>query len=265
MTRGGDWARLLLWGIVGLACIYVILPIAVPIAVSFSAGDFLTFPPQGFSLKWYARALGNAEFLGALWLSIELAAVAAAGALLLGVPAAWALVRHRFPGKALIQGVLLSPLIFPLLVTGIALLQFFTLLGFRNAFVNLAIAHVLITLPYVMRTVSASLILLDARIEEAARVLGASDGEVLRRITLPLIARGMAAGSIFAFVTSFDNFPVTMWLKNAEYTPLPMLVFSFIDRFLDPTIAAISGLMILLSVAFIIAIERFMGLNRAVP
>jgi putative spermidine/putrescine transport system permease protein len=116
-----------------------------------------------------------------------------------------------------------------------------------------------------VRTVSASLILLDTRVEEAARVLGASDGEVFRRVTLPLIARGMAAGTVFAFVASFDNFPVTMWLKNAEYTPLPMLVFSFIDRFLDPTIAAISALMIVLSVAFIFAIERFIGLNRAVP
>jgi putative spermidine/putrescine transport system permease protein len=189
MSRAADWGRIVVWAFVGLACVYVILPIAVPIAVSFSAGEFLTFPPQGFSLRWYERALGNAEFLDALWLSVELAAVAAAGALLLGVPAAWVLVRHRLPGRAAVQGLMLSPLIFPMLVTGIALLQFFTILGFRNAFVNLAIAHILITVPYVVRTVSASLILLDTRIEEAARVLGASDGEVFRRVTLPLISR----------------------------------------------------------------------------
>ncbi|MCW5770659.1 MAG: ABC transporter permease [Rhodospirillaceae bacterium] len=265
MTRKMDWPGLLLRLLVAAACFFVILPIAVPIAVSFSAGEFLTFPPQGFSFRWYARALENEEFLVSLWLSIELAFVAAAGALALGVPAAWALVRGRFPGRALLQNLLLTPLIFPMLVTGIALLQFFTVIGFRNGFVNLAIAHVLITLPYVVRTVSASLVMLDARLEEAARILGARDDEVFRRITLPLIARGMAAGAIFAFVTSFDNFPVSMWLKNAEFTPLPLQVFSFIDRFLDPTIAAISGLMILLSVVFILAIERFLGLNRAVP
>lgn len=265
MTRTADWPGLALRALVAATCIFVILPIAVPIAVSFSAGEFLTFPPQGFSFRWYARALENEEFLSSLWLSIELAFAAAAGALALGVPAAWALARRRFPGRALLQNLLLTPLIFPMLVTGIALLQFFTVIGFRHGFVNLAIAHVLITLPYVVRTVSASFVMLDARMEEAARILGAGDGEVFRRITLPLIARGMAAGAVFAFVTSFDNFPVSMWLKNAEFTPLPLQVFSFIDRFLDPTIAAISGLMILLSVVFIVAVERFLGLNRAAP
>lgn len=256
--------NLLLGLAVAAILVFLAAPIAVPIVVSFSASPFLTFPPVGFSFEWYGKALGNPEFVGSLLLSFVLALIAMAGAVMLGTLAAWGLARSRFRGRAAIQGFLLSPLIFPLIVTGIALLQFFTLLVWQHALLRLAIAHIVITVPYAMRTVTASFQQLDTRLEEAARTLGATELEVFWKVTLPLITPGIAAGAIFAFVMSFDNFPVSMWLYDAEYMPVPLRLFSLIDRFLDPSIAAASTILILLSVILILTVERLMGLRRFV-
>jgi putative spermidine/putrescine transport system permease protein len=148
-------------------------------------------------------------------------------------------------------------------VTGIALLQFFTMLRSERVMLHLVIGHVVITLPYVVRTVTASLQMLDPQLEDAARTLGASGLRTFYRVTLPLIRPGLLAGSIFAFVTSFDNFTVSMWLKDAEHVPMPLAIFSFITRFLDPTMAALSALLILMSVVIILAVERMLGLQKA--
>ena len=156
----------------------------------------------------------------------------------------------------------IGPLVFPMLVTGIAFLQFFNGLRFGAVFWQLVIGHVVITLPYVMRTVTASLQMIDERLEAASRVLGAGPFETLFKVTLPLAANGILAGAVFAFVTSFDNFPVSMWLVNAEYRTLPLTLFALIDRFLDPSIAAISSLTIAFSLILAILVERLVGLRR---
>ena len=130
-------------------------------------------------------------------------------------------------------------------------------------FVHLVIGHVVITLPYVVRTVTASLQMLDPQMEDAARTLGANGLWTFYRVTLPLIRPGLVAGAVFAFVTSFDNFTVSMWLKDAEHVPMPLAIFSFITRFLDPTLAALSALLILMSVGIILTVERALGLQKA--
>lgn len=252
-----------LYAVTACVATFLLAPLVVPIIISFSDTAFVTFPPKGFTLKWYWKILNEAEFTSSFRFSFVLALIATAGALAFGTLSAFALTRYRFPGKELVQALLLSPLIFPMLVTGIALLRFFSSMGWQNSLVNLAIGHVLVTLPYVVRTVSASLILIDPNIEDAARTLGASPWRTFRRITLPQILPGLVAGGLFAFVTSFDNYPISMWLADAVNIPLPLMIFTLTSRFFDPSIAAIATLMILMSVAIVLLIEWATGLRRA--
>lgn len=252
-----------LYAAAGLVAAFLLAPLVVPVIISFSDTPFVTWPPRGFTLRWYAKILNEAEFTGSFRFSLLLGMLATLGALLLGTPAAIGLVRHRFPGRGLVQGLLLSPLIFPMLVTGIALLRFATSVGAHDSLVNLTLGHVLVTAPYVVRTVSASLLLVDPSLEEAARTLGASRSRSFWLVTRPQIMPGLVAGAIFAFVTSFDNYPVSMWLADAVNIPLPLMIFTLTSRFFDPGIAAIASLMILLSVALILVMEKVTGLRRA--
>jgi putative spermidine/putrescine transport system permease protein len=243
--------------------IFILAPLVVTVVISIGTSAFAAFPPRGFTLAWYAKVLADPEFQTSLAFSTTLAVGATAGALLLGVPAASALARHDFPGRGAAGAALLSPLIFPVLITGVALLKMFATLNSNNTSLNMLIAHVLVTMPYVVRTVTASLVLADTSLEDAARTLGAGRWRVFRRITMPQIAPGLAAGSLFAFMVSFDNFPISLWLADAQHNPIPILIFQRVASVFDPSIAAISTLMIVLAMAIVIALERVIGLRRA--
>jgi putative spermidine/putrescine transport system permease protein len=253
----------LIYTLTAIIVIFLMLPLAMPIIMSVSDTPFVTFPPQGFTLKWYASVLAEPDFTGSFTFSVMLSTATAIGAIILGTPTAVGLVRLRFPGKGIIQGLILSPLIFPTLVTGIALLRLASSIGSQNAFLNLFIGHVLVTTPYVVRTVSASLVTVDPGIEEAARTLGASRFVAFWRVTRPQIVPGLVAGALFAFVTSFDNYAISMWLFDAGHVPLPMMMVSLISRMFDPGIAAIASLMIFFSLAIVLVLERLAGLRRA--
>ncbi len=203
------------------------------------------------------------DFLASLRLSLGLAAGATFGAVLFGVPAGIALQRCVFPGRGAAEGLLLSPLIFPVLITGLALLRLFSLWGSTDAAVNLLIAHVLVTAPYVVRTVAASLALADRTLEEAARTLGANQWRVFRRIMLPQIMPGLIAGALFAFLVSFDNYPISMWLADAPHFPLPLLIFSRVESVFEPSVAAMSTVMIVIAMGLVLILERVAGLRRA--
>jgi putative spermidine/putrescine transport system permease protein len=244
--------------------LFILAPLLVTVAISVETSPFVTFPPRGFTLDWYGQVLADPEFRQSLMFSALLALGATAGALALGVPAAFAIVRHEFPARSAAEAMLLSPLIFPVLITGVALLQMFATLNSNNTPLNMLIAHVLVTMPYVVRTVSGSLLLADTALEDAARTLGANRRTVFRRITVPQIAPGLAAGALFAFMVSFDNFPISLWLADAQHNPIPILVFQRIANVFNPSIAAISTLMIVLSMGIVIAMERAIGLRRAV-
>lgn len=252
----------LLLTITAAVLIFILAPLVVTIAISFNDTAFVVFPPRGFTLKWYVEIVRDPEFLGSLAFSTELALAATAGALLLGVPAAFGVVRGEFPGREAVAALLLSPLIFPVLITGVALLQLFSMLRSDNTALNLLIAHVLVTMPYVVRTVSASLMLADRTLEEAAQTLGAPRWRVFRRITVPQIAPGLAAGALFAFMVSFDNFPISMWLADAQHNPVPLLIFQRIANVFEPSLAAISTLLILFAIAVVLIVERVAGLRR---
>ncbi len=254
----------LLLPITAAAMVFILAPLAVTIAISISDTAFVAFPPRGFTLRWYEKVLRDPEFLRSLAFSAGLALAATLGALALGIPAAFAVVRHQFPGRGAASTALLSPLVFPVLITGVALLQLFAMIGSNNTALNLLIAHVLVTIPYVVRTVMASLVLADRSLEEAARTLGAGRWRVFRRITVPQIAPGLAAGSLFAFMVSFDNFPISMWLADAEHNPIPLLIFQKIASVFEPSVAAMSTLMIFFAMAVVLMVERVAGLRRAV-
>lgn len=247
-----------------VAVVFLLAPLVVTMAASVSDTPYIVFPPRGFTLAWYVKVLHDQQFLASLLFSTLLALGASAGALTLGIPAAFATVRYSFPGRGLITALLLSPLIFPVLITGVALLQAFTTLNFAGPSLNLLIAHVLVTTPYVVRTVTASLVLADTTLEDAARTLGANAWRLFRRILVPQIAPGVAAGALFAFLISFDNFPLSMWLADAQHNPLPVLIFQMVSTVFSPAIAAISSLMIAVAMALVIGLERAVGLRRAI-
>ena len=244
--------------------VFILAPLLVTVAISIGTSPFATFPPRGFTLTWYGKVLVDPEFQTSLVFSVTLAVGATTGALLLGVPAAFALARHEFPGRGAAAAALLSPLIFPVLITGVALLQIFATLNSNSTPLNMLIAHVLVTMPYVVRTVTASLVLADTALEDAARTLGAGRWCVFRRITVPQIAPGLAAGALFAFMVSFDNFPISLWLADAQHNPIPILIFQRVASVFDPSIAALSTLMIVFAMAIVVALERVMGLRQAV-
>jgi putative spermidine/putrescine transport system permease protein len=260
LTGGMAW---LLYPLTAATMLFVLAPLAIIVAMSVSGSAFATFPPRGFSLAWYGRVLADPDFRASLGFSASLAACATAGALVLGMPASFALARCAMPGREALRLILLSPLIFPVLVIGVALLRLFSDWNSTSAPLNLLIGHVLVTTPYVVRTVTASLLLSDASLEEAARTLGAGWWRVFRRVTLPQIAPGVAAGTLFAFMVSFDNYPVSMWLADAQYVPMPMLIYREVASIFTPAVPAMSTLMILFAFAMVLLMERLTGLRRA--
>ncbi|MCC7284520.1 MAG: ABC transporter permease [Acetobacteraceae bacterium] len=256
-------ARRILPGLyVALVLGFLMLPVVVVVLASFSTTSYLTIPPQGVTLRWYGRVLGSADYLHAIWISLALAASATLGALAVGTATSYALVRRRVPGRALIAAFVMSPLVFPGLVIGVALLQIYAALGLAGSFIGLLAAHVVITAPYVVRTTLASLQGLDKELEDAACTLGATRLEAFRLVTLPLLRPGLAAGGLFAFITSFDNVPVSIFLTGVGSTTLPVKIFTAIEFGVDPTVAAVSSLLILSTALVLVLAERQVGLHR---
>ncbi len=259
MRRRG---RLLLGGV--NACIYLFLvaPILVVVIVSFGDAAFLQFPPARLSLRWYVNLGDYPDFLRAFWLSLVLAAATACLATVIGTAGAFALTRHRFPGRGLLSAAVMSPLVLPGLVTGIALLQFFSLFGMQPSFWRLLIGHVVVTVPYVVRSVQAVLVGFDYSLEEAARGLGANAWTASRLVTLPLIKPGVVAGAVFAFILSFDNVVVSIFLTTPRLVPLPIQIYNYVESSAKPIIASISALQIGLIVVLLLAAERLVGFTR---
>ncbi|MCU1639268.1 MAG: ABC-type spermidine/putrescine transport system, permease [Microbacteriaceae bacterium] len=239
-----------------------VLPFLVIIPSSFTSGAYLTFPPQGFSLEWYARILDRPEFVHAFGFSLQLASVTAVLATIIGTLAAIAMSKYSFPGKAAVNGALLSPLVLPALILGIALLMLFSRIGIAGTFIGLLLAHLLITVPFVIRLVLTGLSGFDYNIEKAASILGASPLRVFWTVTIPLIKPAIFSGGIFAFLVSFDNVTISLFLVSNKQTTLPIVIFNYIQDSLDPMIAAVSTIVIVVSLVPIVLIERFYGLSK---
>jgi putative spermidine/putrescine transport system permease protein len=251
----------ILYAVCAVLAFVILAPLVIPIVTSVSGGMFVSFPPQGFTLRWYAKVLSDSEFRDTFLFSAELAVIVTVLTVILGVPCALGLTRFSFAGRGAVLALILSPIVFPVLVTGVALLQFAYSHGSTDSFTQLIVGHTTISLPYLVRTISAALLLVVPSTEDAARTLGAGRFMTFRRITLPQIGGGIVAGCIFAFITSFDDYPMAMWLADARHFTLPLQVNVFIERSFDPSVAAISALMVFFSFCFLLVIERALGLK----
>jgi putative spermidine/putrescine transport system permease protein len=247
---------------VAVACGFSIAPVAVIFLESLTGADYVSFPPVGLSLKWYLEIPKRPEFVASLLTSFVVAAGASVVSTGLGATAALALVRYRFPGRAFLQGLFLSPLSVPGIVLGIALLQFYATYGIPRTGLTLALAHLVITTPYTIRLVSVSLAGFDQNLERAARSLGAGSWTTFRLVTLPLIRPGILAGAVFAFIVSFDDLAVSLFLSSPGAMTLPVRIFTYIEQIYDPLITAVSSLLILVAVVVVVLIERTVGMGR---
>lgn len=252
--------RILAW----VAAFYLLVPLVVICAVSLTAGNFLQFPPEGLSLRWYAQFLADRSYLDSFWVSTKLAGLATAGAIVLGVPAALALARGRFRGRAALAALFLSPLVLPQLVIGAALLQYASALGFARTFTVLLAGHTVIVLPYVIRTVLPLLGEEQRALEEAAQDLGASALRTFFDVTVPLIRPGLIAGGFFAFIVSWINVELSIFNTTAELMTMPVKLFNYVQYSVDPLIAAVCAATIYAAAAVVIALDLTVGLDRVV-
>jgi putative spermidine/putrescine transport system permease protein len=248
---------------VGVILLLVVAPLVVPLMMSISDTAYIVFPPRGFTLKWYGEVLANPEARGSFLFSLQLAAIVTAISLALGIPCAAGLTRYRLPGSDAVLGLILSPLIVPLIVSGVALLQFFSMMGSRATFMQLIVGHTVVCLPYVIRSVSASFVLVDRNLEDAASVLGAPPHVVATKVVWPQVRPGILAGSVFSFIVSFDDYPISMWLADGDHFPVPLYLYTVIERSFDPSIAAISSMMILFALLLVLIIEKVFGISLA--
>jgi ABC-type spermidine/putrescine transport system permease subunit II len=241
---------------------FIILPVGFIALYAFNDAGYLTLPPQGVTLKWFHNFFAIARFRAALETSLIISATVAPVSLLIAVPAAVALVRYRFPGKAAINALIMSPLIVPGVVTGISFLSLSARVGTGLGIGPLIVALTCFAFPFAVRALVANLHGLDPRLEEAARNLGASRFRAFLWVTLPQLRPGLLAGGIFVFVEAIDNFSISIFLTNSRTSTLPVEAYSYIRDFDDPTVAAMAVLLMSLSVLLVFAVDRLVGLDR---
>lgn len=237
----------------------LILPAAIVVATSFTPGDAMRFPPTGFSLRWYSAFWESSLFIDSLVLSLKLAALATVLSLLIGFTAAFAIERQKFAGRELVRAFILSPLLIPAVVLGLGLMQLQVWIGLSQTFVGLVIGHVVVTLPYVVRTLCASMVLFDQTLEQAAMSLRARPATVLRTITIPLLAPGIISAGVFAFVTSFGNVNLSVFLGAGGNVTLPVQVLAYVEQTVDPLVAAVSSVVIVFTLLAILIAVRISG------
>ncbi len=247
-----------------LTFIVMLLPVVIVVLAGLNAGDYLTFPPQGLSLRWVISFLTSQSLRTSYLLSLTIAFVVMLLSTALGTMAALFLTRVAFRGRSLLRAYFLAPLMLPGLVLGLALYVFYivTNIGLARTLPGMVIGHVLVTVPYVIGTVSAALYNFDVSLEDAARSLGAGPVRAFRAITLPSISPGIVAGSIFAFVVSFGQFDISLFLSTPNITPLPIALYNSLRYKFEPTAAAAGVFAIVLVVLSMLLTNRITNFAR---
>jgi putative spermidine/putrescine transport system permease protein len=241
---------------------FMTLPTVVVVAVSFNPTAILSFPPAGFSLRWYVNVLTYPQFQKAALNSLLVTVGAVALALPVGTLAALALERGRLRGRAIWAALLLSPLVVPGVAAGLGFLILAAALGLLRSRSVLIVAHLVLILPFVVRSVWVSVRNLDPALERAAASLGATPWRVFRRVTLPLLRPGLFAGFLFAVVVSLNEFVVSLFISNRVTEILPVAMFNYVVNYTDPTIAALSSLFILVTFLVVWLADRRLNLSR---
>ncbi|TCR61811.1 ABC transporter permease [Bosea sp. BK604] len=245
--------------------LFILLPILVVVVSAFSPTEFFVFPPPGLSLRWFATFFGTESMRNAFTLSIQLAIVSSILATLVGTMGGLYIARRRGLAASILQGIFLAPLVFPAIVLGLSLLLFFKLLGGMPAFTGLVIAHCVLGMPFVVRSVAASVLAVDPVLEEAAQSLRAGPLRGFALVTLPLIWPGILAGGIFAFILSFGELNAALFLTGPGISTLPIEIFDYLQFSVGQlVIAAASALQIGLILIVVFGLERLVGLARVV-
>ena len=251
MRRGRIWKRVL-GAVVAAVCLYLVLPTFAIVPISFSDTDFIVFPPRGFTARWYETLLTKDVWRNATITSFIIASATALLATSLGTAAALGLRQVGAGFSRLLTWALLLPMLIPSIITAVSLYRSFSPLGLVGTKAGMILAHTLLALPFVVINVSAVAQKIDWRIVDAARSLGASPREAFFKVTLPALLPGVAAGAVFAFLTSFDEVVVSIFLSGVGSTKLPVQMWSGIRFELSPAIAAASCALVVLSILVLI-------------
>jgi putative spermidine/putrescine transport system permease protein len=253
----------------GFVFLYLVFPILVVVPLSFSSSTYLSFPPPGFGFRWYENFFGRADWLGSTWLSLWVGCAVMALSTLLGVPAAIAFARAQFRGKGLLMAFIISPLIAPVIIVAIGIYFFYARLGLVGNPFALVIAHTCLAVPFVVINVAATLQGFDERLEQAAMNLGATPWGTFWQVTFPIIRPGIFAGALFAFISSFDELVVALFVSGSTAVTLPRKMWDSIRFEIDPTIAAVSTILVALTGALFLTAEllrrRSERLRSAIP
>jgi putative spermidine/putrescine transport system permease protein len=236
----------MLWVFTILVLLFLVLPVLIIVPMSFSSSRYLEFPPPGFSTQWYQAFFGDPQWVDALRTSLELAVATTLISLVLGVLAAEGLSKSEFKGKSAVIEAFMMPMLVPGIIVGIAIYRFEAGMSLSGSFSGLLIAHVLMAVPFVIRTVLANLEGYNPNYELASRSLGANSLVTFLRVTVPMIRTALFSGAMFAFATSFDEIVVSQFICGVEVTTLPKRIWDGLNQQLDPTITAIAAIVIVL-------------------
>ncbi|MGJ7518886.1 ABC transporter permease [Variovorax sp. LT1P1] len=258
MTKNGPLAL----AFNALVIAFMLAPLVVVCVVAFTPENTLTLPTTEFSLRWFRAVFEHSDFMQSFRNSLWLALASATIATLLAVPAGLAITRYDFRGRDFLNALFLSPLIIPHLVLGVALLRMFALVGGTGSFGFLIFAHALIVTPYTLRLVVAALVGFDRSAEQAALSLGASQATVFKRITLPMILPGVTGGWLLAFINSFDEVTMSIFVTSPSTVTLPVRMYMYATESIDPLMAAVSALMVAVTAVAMIVLDRLYGLDR---
>jgi putative spermidine/putrescine transport system permease protein len=254
-------------GVAGLAfhalfVAFMLAPLAVVALVAFTPDGYLSLPVHGPSLRWFRAIADYPEFVDSFWISIRLGLASASLSTIVLLPAAVAIGRSRFLGRDSVLAFVMSPLMVPAVVMGIALLRFLSILGIQGTFGGLVLCHTVVVGPYVLRMLLAAVVGIDHNVERAAASLGAGRFAIFRRVTLPMLLGGLAGGWVLAFIASFDELTVSVFVASPQTTPLPLRLFSHIAETTDPLVASVSAVILALSAALLILLDRLYGVDR---
>ncbi|MDT0683227.1 ABC transporter permease [Roseicyclus sp. F158] len=256
--------RIAAWTVISLLLVFLIGPFIIILGAALSAGPVMAFPPDGLSLQWFEKVFSIDSFRSSFAISIWLGLCSPLAALILGVPASYAMARYDVRGAELVRLLVSAPIIVPGIIVGLALLRYLVIPTGIGIGLALFLAHTALVLPYAVRVVSASMDNLRADIEEAAVMLGCSRLGAFLRVVLPNIRGGILAAFILGFVTSFNEVPVALFLSGPGITTLPIDMIGYMEITYDPSVAALAALLAALSIAIVFAAERFLGLSRYV-
>ncbi|GJD51749.1 hypothetical protein OPKNFCMD_4506 [Methylobacterium crusticola] len=245
-----------------LMFLFLLAPLVVVVPISFSGDRYMTFPPSSWSTQWYGAIFADGRMVGAFWTSLALAAVVTTLSLAIGLPAAYALVRLKPRGAELLGSLFTAALLLPTIVLGLAILIVFARFGLLATFPGLVAAHLVVTLPYALRVLSTALSTLPIAVEEAAATLGAPPLTVFRRVTLPMMRSGLIGTAALCFLVSFDEVVLSLFMTGPRIATLPVAMYHRVEQQADPLVAALSVLLVVLTLAVVLVVDRSAGLAK---